>query len=442
LNDRVARAFRLLLLLVLAALSLAPAGADAYIYFPYLSEGNIPTADGNSEPGSPRYGILRADLGGRNGDAKFIRNVGQGATGLAAGPAGLYWSQGEFLARADLDGRNPNREFLQVGHPSGIAADPGRVYWINDNLGRAKLDGTDVEQTFLSGGRSVAVDGSYIYSVGGDDSSWGTAIRRANIDGTDATPGNDIPSRSDDLIQLGTRVGGIAVSANHIYWTSPDTNSIGRANIDGSDVKNDFITDVVTPRAVAVDLAHVYWIDAGGDAGRVGRAKLDGTAVKRDLIDLFSFPEKVNFDARGPDGTEIVDVGGVSFEGGLAVDALGPPGSASAKKNQENQTLRSRTVRVLLTVTADTALTAKLSGSIRTSGLSDKLKPQTLTMAAGDTTTVELRPTTRSKERRFLSAFKKRFFASANVKVKLVGAGGSAKSKYKVNVLRRGFAPT
>ena len=63
--------------------------------------------------------------------------------------------------------------------------------------------------------------------------SGGGAIGRANLDGTgvDESFIGDIGS-----------VGSVAVDGNHVYWTNPNTTTIGRADLDGANVDDRFIT--------------------------------------------------------------------------------------------------------------------------------------------------------------------------------------------------------
>jgi hypothetical protein len=69
---------------------------------------------------------------------------------------------------------------------------------------------------------------------------------------------------------------GWAASAQaYVYWTNQGTNSIGRANLDGSGAVQKFITTLGTPRGVAVNDRYIYWADAG--ANSIGRANLDGS---------------------------------------------------------------------------------------------------------------------------------------------------------------------
>jgi virginiamycin B lyase len=47
---------------------------------------------------------------------------------------------------------------------------------------------------------------------------------------------------------------GVAVYTGHIYWPNGNVNgTIGRADLDGQNVNQSFITGAVTPEGVAVD---------------------------------------------------------------------------------------------------------------------------------------------------------------------------------------------
>jgi virginiamycin B lyase len=129
------------------------------------------------------------------------------------------------------------------------------IYWANDfGIGRANLDGTDVNQNFIavpdgpSGVSGLAVNSRYIYW---SDETAGT-IGRANLDGTDVNQqfitGASFPE------------GGLTVDSRYIYWVSHNSSMIGRANLDGTDVNQSFIaiapsTDPIQigPFGLAVD---------------------------------------------------------------------------------------------------------------------------------------------------------------------------------------------
>jgi hypothetical protein len=81
----------------------------------------------------------------------------------------------------------------------------------------------------------------------------------------------------------------------YIYWVNSDTGSIGRANLDGTDVNQSFIPQAGANGGVAVDPGrydwwdltlvptdtHIYWTTGYG----IGRANLDGTDVNVNFID-------------------------------------------------------------------------------------------------------------------------------------------------------------
>src|SRR5205814_930318 len=67
---------------------------------------------------------------------------------------------------------------------------------------------------------------------------------------------------------------GTGAASRHVYWTnSTYPGSIGRADFDGHNVNQGFITGTASPFGVAVDGSHVYWANFYGG---IGRADLDG----------------------------------------------------------------------------------------------------------------------------------------------------------------------
>jgi len=94
----------------------------------------------------------------------------------------IYW--GEYYAgaigRANLDGTDPNESFISTGgvgtNPYGLAADGTYLYWTDDesgSIGRAALDGSGVIPAFISAGNAKG--------------EWGLAVGR--IDGAAPPPG-------------------------------------------------------------------------------------------------------------------------------------------------------------------------------------------------------------------------------------------------------------
>jgi uncharacterized repeat protein (TIGR02543 family) len=200
----------------------------------------------------------------------------------------LYWGHGSAIGRASLDGTGVNKSFISTGgSPVGVAVDASYIYWMRINwspdsasIGRANLDGTGVNQNFInlpfSNNRdasypgAMTVDGSHIYWADPD----GAGIGRASLNGTGV-----------DLSFIGSvgEVSGLAVDGNYIYWSGPG-GAVGRANLNGTSVNKSFIT--VPADGVAVDGNYVYWTTDGHENGtpRIGRANLDGAGVNPSFI--------------------------------------------------------------------------------------------------------------------------------------------------------------
>jgi hypothetical protein len=151
------------------------------------------------------------------------------------------------------------------------------IYWTDPHgfIGRATNDGRIVDPVtfFLSPFRGLAVDANHLYW---SDFS-GPFVTRTDLDGIAVDP---------FILTQGSL--GVAVDANHIYWadflkTPP---SIGRANLDGTGVEPDFIPipEGLFPWGVAVDADHIYWTNVNDFGGSIGRANLDGTGVDQNFI--------------------------------------------------------------------------------------------------------------------------------------------------------------
>jgi hypothetical protein len=152
------------------------------------------------------------------------------------------------------------------------------IYWTSPNtnsIGRANLDGTGVNENFISGlgmppWTGLAADAEHLYWT----SPFTPWMSRANIDGT---------GLNENFI-LADSAFGVAVDANHVYWSNTGTSSIDRANLNGTGVETNFIPTAGSPWGVAVDADHVYWTNPGQFSGSIGRANLDGTGVDQNFI--------------------------------------------------------------------------------------------------------------------------------------------------------------
>ena len=113
-------------------------------------------------------------------------------------------------------------------------------------------------------------------------------IGRANLDGSGVID-NFLPTLAPNE--------GIAAAGGHIYWANPTIGSIARASVRGGGIDQRFITTVGTsPLAggsVAVGGGRIYWswiTSSGSDprsaVGGIGRANIDGSGLQQNFIAL------------------------------------------------------------------------------------------------------------------------------------------------------------
>ena len=231
--------------------------------------------------------------------------------GLAArADAFVYWSQRNGDRACEPRRHRRQSEFHRRRRAPGVAVDGQHIYWANsggDTIGRANLDGTGVNQSFITGARyphGVAVDGQHIYWTNNHATRSGVRTSTAPASIRASSPARATPY-------------GVAVDGQHIYWANYSTTrsaartstvpasirasspapaprrgggrrpahllgqllrsgTIGRANLDGTGVDQSFITGADGPHGVAVDGQHIYWANS---PGAIGRANLDGTGV-------------------------------------------------------------------------------------------------------------------------------------------------------------------
>jgi len=317
-----------------------------------MEGGLVATPHRSEGPRGPRL-ILQRRLG-------LALGVLLAATlGFAArADAFVYWSNGNgaqtfgSIGRANLDGTAVDQEFI-TGTLGDVTVDGAHVYWSNGytrTIGRANLDGSGVDNsfiTYLPSGyianqpTAVAVDGAHVYWVDTKatmdclscpvvrtDTIW-----RANLDGTGAAPLiGDVPN---------SPVADLAVDAAHIYWTASN-NTIARAGLDGTGIEQNFISmesDGSLYHGIAIDAASIYWT---GDNGSIGRANLDGSGADSGFITGASHPQSVAVGGGHLYWTNDTSIGRANLDGSgitqrlvtgrhpvtaMAADALGPPPS-------------------------------------------------------------------------------------------------------------------
>jgi streptogramin lyase len=207
----------------------------------------------------------------------------------ARAEAYVYWTNANgTIGRANLDGTGVNQAFVTgAGDAFNLAVDANHVYWTDeagDAIGRADIDGTSVDPDFItgaSGPTGIAVDANHIYWT--SDGSVG----RANLNGTGVDQ-NFLPAAATTF--------GVAVNANHIYWANYSTDAIGRANLDGTGATQELITSIDTPQGIAVGPDHVYWANYHQDGSAIGRARLDGSSVETTFVPGLDNPYGVAVD--------------------------------------------------------------------------------------------------------------------------------------------------
>ena len=111
-----------------------------------------------------------AATGGTPSTFVQLANGSDFATSLSVVAGYLYWTDlnlgvGASIGRVPLSGNGPNASLIPgLTFPEGIASDGTYIYWTDDGtqtIGRAKLDGSQVNMTFISdpaGPAGLAVD--------------------------------------------------------------------------------------------------------------------------------------------------------------------------------------------------------------------------------------------------------------------------------------------
>jgi Ca2+-binding RTX toxin-like protein len=300
------RAALALATLAVATLALA-ARADAYVYWAAYSPVGL---------GTPAIG--RADLDGSNPNQTFITGADWGDSG----PFGLavdlapeqgtskyvYWtilSVDGTIGRAPLDGTGPNQTFItNAGNsPIDLAVGGGFIYWslipqtnpqVPGSIARASsLHGEAPNPNFISPLNTpgaIAIDDTYIYwtdAVVEQPFKVFSTIGRARLDGTSSP---DLTWLKDDT--AGENWSGVAVDGQYVYWSNSDAGLIGRAKLNGSGpptaVTENYISGATRPSTVAVDAAHIYWSNfpPPPQSGSIGSANLNATNVQQNLIPL------------------------------------------------------------------------------------------------------------------------------------------------------------
>jgi adhesin/invasin len=201
-------------------------------------------------------GVAPPDLSG-SGTLEYLPDEITHA--VAVDPPYVYWlavptaNEGNttgMIGRANLDGSDVDPDFISPagGGYDALAVDSSGVYWTNeDSIGRANLDGSDVNQNYIATvvPEKVTATGPYLYWI--DESNGASEISRAYVGGGVADPGVDPDFINDPDYPIA-----LAVDGSYLYWTNLVANpesapfalstTMARANLDGSDVEQSFMT--------------------------------------------------------------------------------------------------------------------------------------------------------------------------------------------------------
>lgn len=229
--------------------------------------------------------IGRASNDGSGVDDAFIK-TGALPFAVAVDSAHIYWvnQNSGTIGRARIDGSEVNNSFITgISQPDGIAVNASSIFWstIPGPIGRANLDGSSPNYKFITSAIEpcgVALDSGHLYWA--DDSLSEAKIGRSSLDGLFVQP---------EYVKIGTAFPcGVAVNSANIFWA--DTGflgggtRIGRADVaTGKSIDPSFVAGASTPCGMAIDSAsHLYW--ANTETNTIARANTDGTAVNESFI--------------------------------------------------------------------------------------------------------------------------------------------------------------
>jgi hypothetical protein len=158
------------------------------------------------------------------------------------------------------------------------------LYWVDSgSIGHSTNSGGDADGAWLTSpdvlGGGIAVTAEHLYWTG-----WNGQIWRANRDGTGI----------QEIVSDATNPTSLAIDAQYLYWTNGSTDTIGRAPLGGGPAENAFIATGDAPTGIAVDGAHVFW--SNNNSGSIGRADKDGGAVTNSLVTGLNSPRGMTLD--------------------------------------------------------------------------------------------------------------------------------------------------
>ena len=269
-----------------------------------LDDGNYLFVSSDRAP----FEIVRANTNGANLVTDFTDNDAYSSM-LTTDANYLYWNDGRDIYKSPFANPSTRTLLLTINgscwldFPTGLAVDSTYIYYANgctSSIGRAKLDGSERDDGFIveTNGSGWFENPGYIDNdiyglyVSNDKIYWANyttnTIGRANIDGSNQNS-DFINLKPGSFTGSDSSIGGITgvtVQGNYIYWANWDINTIGRASVDGSGIDNTFISTGAStnPYNITSSSSKLYWTNYG--SGSVAKSNLDGTGKSV----LFSYP--------------------------------------------------------------------------------------------------------------------------------------------------------
>jgi virginiamycin B lyase len=219
-------------------------------------------------------------------DNNFVHVAGGFPNGVAVYGDFVYWTvpDANAIGRAGMNGTGVDQTFITgLQGVQGVAVNSAGIFWTNTgtgSIGRADLDGQNANQDFITGASPsnlMAADADHLYWTIIGAQFGGDSIARADVSGGNLNPG---------FVSTGDQVNdpeGVAVDDAHIYWTNLLNGHIGQANLaDGSGANGDFIEGAQNPTGIAVNAGQLYWSNFLSNS--IGTADTNGSNVNQSFL--------------------------------------------------------------------------------------------------------------------------------------------------------------
>lgn len=183
--------------------------------------------------------------------------------GIFWGTLGRFSKQSGPIGRADLNGANVDPDFINTSPTHSIGgpiANDSHIYWTGGRnfgsptgtIGRANVDGSGVNPELIvfpdadnsAQPGAISLSSSHIYwsrAVGSPN-----GIGRARLDGTEVEPLLFETSENSDIH-------GTAVAGGYLYWSFSGEDGVGRANLNTGAVDQGFLSLSFSPSEIEAD---------------------------------------------------------------------------------------------------------------------------------------------------------------------------------------------